>query len=104
METEMSLSEKLSRIEKSHRLLQDEIQQARHEAELLEEENRILRRQLAQVAHVDYQRVTENGARIQKIARENLKKIYLDGFHICTSFFGEDREDECLFCLGVLGG
>ena len=31
--------------------------------------------------------------------RENLERIYLDGFHICTDFYGQrrDNDDELLF-------
>ena len=37
--------------------------------------------------------------------RENLERIYLDGFHICTDFYGQRRdndEEECAFCNELL--
>jgi len=98
----MSLHEKLSRIEKSQRLLLEEIQQIKQEAKLLDDENQLLRRQLSMVGDGDYQQVTANGLRIQQTAQENLERLYEDGFHICHLFFGRERNGECLFCRGFL--
>ncbi|MDR0468755.1 MAG: initiation control protein YabA [Peptococcaceae bacterium] len=98
----MSLSDKLARIEKSQRQIQEELLQARQEARLLEEENQRLRRQLSQIGDGDYQRVTENGLKIQQTAIEKLEKLYEEDFHICHLFFGRERTGECLFCRGFL--
>ena len=51
----MSLYEKISRIEKSQKLLLDELAAARQEAKALEEENQRLRRQLCQMGDGDIQ-------------------------------------------------
>ena len=99
----MSLSDKLARLEKSHRLLLDEILQAGQEAERLEEENRKLKIQLGQVAGVDDRQIIDNGERIQQTAWENMEKLYQEGFHICHLFFGREKNGECLFCQGLLG-
>lgn len=36
--------------------------------------------------------------------RESLRKIYSEGFHICTDFYGQRRENdgECMFCDELL--
>ena len=36
--------------------------------------------------------------------RDNLRKLYEDGFHVCTDFYGQRRENdaECMFCDELL--
>ncbi|WP_373760179.1 DNA replication initiation control protein YabA [Streptococcus ferus] len=36
--------------------------------------------------------------------KENLENIYEDGFHICTTFYGQRRENNegCVFCMELL--
>ena len=36
--------------------------------------------------------------------KENLENIYEDGFHICTFFYGQRREnnEDCAFCMELL--
>ncbi|BDR56658.1 initiation control protein YabA [Xylocopilactobacillus apis] len=31
-----------------------------------------------------------------------LKEMYQQGLHICSVFFGDKREGDCLFCLEIL--
>lgn len=39
-------------------------------------------------------------------ARQNLMRIYEDGFHICNISYGQRREndEQCMFCLDILYG
>ena len=96
----MNLEEKLARIEKSQRMLLEEILQAKQEARILTEENQRLIRELSQVGNGDYYQMTANAAKIRQTAHENLERLYLERFHICHYFFGEERDGECLFCQG----
>ena len=43
-------------------------------------------------------------AKSQHHGRENLQRIYNDGFHICTYSYGQRREndEECMFCDELL--
>ena len=33
---------------------------------------------------------------------DNLTQLYEEGFHVCHFNFGETRDGDCLFCMGVL--
>ena len=33
----------------------------------------------------------------------NLIKLYEQGFHICHESFGQMRDEDCIFCLNVIG-
>lgn len=39
-------------------------------------------------------------------SRQNLQKLYEDGFHVCNVYFGSRRMDDesCVFCLDVIYG
>ena len=99
----MSLQDKIVQIEKGLRQLQDELNQAKQESRLLEEENLRLRRQLCQIGGGDYQDIVANSQAIRQTAHESLSSLYSNNFHICHLFFGRPRQGECLFCLSLLG-
>ncbi|KXT77425.1 DNA replication initiation control protein YabA [Streptococcus sp. DD10] len=60
-------------------------------------ENEKLRERLGEV--VEKPQVHKNHQ-----GRDNLEKIYMDGFHICVTFYGQRREndEECMFCDELL--
>ncbi|UDM31851.1 DNA replication initiation control protein YabA [Lentilactobacillus laojiaonis] len=39
-------------------------------------------------------------------SRKNLEKLYNEGFHVCSQFYGKRREDDesCIFCTDVIYG
>jgi len=39
-------------------------------------------------------------------SRQNLEKLYDEGFHVCNQFYGKRRDDDesCVFCLEVIYG
>lgn len=46
----------------------------------------------------------KSNVKTSNFGKENLEKIYEDGFHICTYEYGKRREQDgpCMFCLELL--
>lgn len=60
---------------------------------------------LIQQLNVSGDNSNEDNNKLSK-SRLNLEKIYKDGYHICTEWFGKPRSagEECAFCLSVIYG
>ncbi|WP_290033591.1 initiation-control protein YabA [Ligilactobacillus cholophilus] len=64
----------------------------------LEVENSHLRERLSELESNKKSKKTSHGL-------SNLEKLYHEGFHVCTQFFGSRREDdECIFCQQIIYG
>ena len=63
---------------------------------VLQLENDKLRERLGEVEQAAPVKINKN--------RDNLRKLYYDGFHVCTDFYGQRRENdaECMFCDELL--
>ncbi|MBF0806012.1 MULTISPECIES: initiation control protein YabA [unclassified Streptococcus] len=70
------------------------VREAIEENTLLRLENEKLRERLSQME-------TETPVKTPN-QREGLNRIYLDGFHVCTYSYGQQREGECVFCDELL--
>lgn len=81
----MKITEALIRLEAKQQKLLEELQDIKMHVYALEEENQRLRAKL-------FNRDNTEG-------RENLLRLYGEGFHVCPMRFGDHRDDEdCLFC------
>jgi len=98
----MKLNDRLHNMANVLQLLQDELAQIKLEAAVLENENDMLKNQISVYSGVDISQLVDNGSKIRLSSRENLEKLYKEGFHICHSLFGSFAEGECLFCRGML--
>ncbi|MGT2847235.1 DNA replication initiation control protein YabA [Streptococcus massiliensis] len=76
--------------------IKKKLKQVVEENTALRLENDKLRERLGQVEKNSPARVSHG--------RANLREIYNDGFHICTDFYGQRRENdgECVFCDELL--
>ena len=63
---------------------------------VLQLENDKLRERLGEVEQAAPVKINKN--------RDNLRKLYYDGVHVCTDFYGQRRENdaECMFCDELL--
>ena len=63
---------------------------------VLQLENDKLRERLGEVEQAAPVKINKN--------RDTLRKLYYDGFHVCTDFYGQRRENdaECMFCDELL--
>lgn len=75
--------------------MKGQFQQLLEENAALRLENNKLRQRLDQM---------EPATKSSQSGRENLENIYEDGFHICTTFYGQRRgsDEGCFFCLELL--
>ena len=79
---------------KLHALLA-ELQEVKNKARSLEQENMVLRKELAGLRG-------NSAGPIQPEQNLNLLELYDQGFHVCNMFFGEERVADCLFCMAFL--
>lgn len=70
------------------------VRESIEENTLLRLENEKLRERLSQVETGEPEKPFKQ--------REGLHRIYLDGFHVCTYFYCQQREGECAFCDELL--
>ncbi|MCL1790940.1 MAG: DNA replication initiation control protein YabA [Peptococcaceae bacterium] len=95
-------SQAMTEVEENLAKLLEEIGRLRHYIVSLEDENTRLKRQLCAMSDAETTRVQNNTNLIREQARENLDKLYLEGFHVCHIYFGEPLEGVCLFCNAFL--
>lgn len=67
----------------------------------LEIENQHLRDRINQIT----EKTDSNSPRLSK-SRKNLEKLYNEGFHVCSSYYGKRREngEDCIFCTDIIYG
>ncbi|MDO5457504.1 MAG: DNA replication initiation control protein YabA [Atopococcus tabaci] len=99
------------RLEKEAEQTLSQIQNLRKQFERVVEENnnlsienKNLRDRLTDIENQN--KSVENERPEMSRSRQNLEKLYEDGFHVCNMFYGSRRvEDEpCAFCLEVIYG
>jgi regulator of replication initiation timing len=83
--------------------LKDEITAVLEQNAELRMENQRLREQYIAVRGADQPKKMSNALTASK---QNLEKIYGEGYHVCSKFYGQHLEagESCAFCLDILYG
>jgi regulator of replication initiation timing len=100
----MSLLDKINRLEQTHKVFLDALNALKFDVKALEDENKQLYAQLGALSGSNPEQIGANASSIRRTARENLRRLYEERFHVCHLYFGQPRMGECLFCLSVLDG
>ena len=89
--------EQLQGMNNDFQKIKDQVYDLYKENKDLKEENNNLKKLLFE---------DENGETREELKiddHDNLSQLYEEGFHVCHFNFGETREGDCLFCMGILG-
>lgn len=102
----MRLSERLVDLEMTLAKLMMDFQEIKEQVTKLEQENERLRGQLSphNLVKTALPQATLPMAQqdLSNDGHDTLVKLYEEGYHVCHLNFGQEREGECLFCLGFL--
>lgn len=86
----MALRNEIWEIEEALNALQYRLQELRLKVDSLEVQNSRL------LARLNEENIRSEGV-------EELSKLYAEGYHICPTYFAQNRNgEECLFCQGFL--
>lgn len=67
----------------------------------LEMENQHLRERLADLEAIQEKEPAEQTEVLSR-SRQNLEKLYDEGFHVCQANYGARRDGPCMFCTNVI--
>lgn len=87
--------------------LKDDVTAVLEQNAELRMENQHLRERIEELTSRDNVRATEaHTAGGMTKSKKNLEKIYGEGYHVCSKFYGQHLEagESCAFCLDILYG
>ena len=98
----MRLTERLNQLEAILAQVTSEFEEISQQIVKLEQENERLRGQLSPHNKPDVAAATTEPNAPSNDGHDTLVKLYEEGYHVCHLNFGQQRQGECLFCLGFL--
>ncbi|MGM0471058.1 MAG: initiation control protein YabA [Bacillota bacterium] len=93
----------LANFQEELNMLDDRFEKIKKITHTLYKENEELKEENAHLKRLLFEQEEETDAESEsREGYNNLAKLYEEGFHVCHLNFGEKRDGECLFCMGLL--
>ena len=89
----------LARFQENIQVLNSDFQTVKDSVYSIYKENEKLKQENRKLKRLVFEKKREKDV---GPGHDNLLKLYQKGFHVCHLNFGDTREGDCLFCMGVL--
>lgn len=92
----------LAHFQERLQVLNDDFQKVKNTVYDMYKENESLREENENLKQLLFEQEESEAEQEVKEEQDNLVRLYQEGFHVCHLNFGEAREEDCLFCIGML--
>jgi regulator of replication initiation timing len=91
----------LAHFQERLQVLNDDFQKVKNTVYNMYKENKSLKEENENLRQLLFEK--EDDEEVEgEVGEDNLVRLYEEGFHVCHLNFGEQRAENCLFCIGLL--
>ncbi|CAM2783098.1 DNA replication initiation control protein YabA [Fructilactobacillus fructivorans] len=104
---ESDVNEEFNNLKSQSELMSERIGDLRDEVDKVIEENSELKIENEHLRELIAGKDGKNKKKQQlSMSKKNLEKLYNEGFHVCTQFYGKRRDSNssCMFCTDIIYG